>query len=219
MLEEDIALSNLALDLIGQARALYDHACTLDGGTLTEDDLAFRRIEPDFRNVLLVEQDNGNFADTMVRHLFFAVYAQAFYQALRASNDETVAGIADRSAREMAYHVRHAAEWVIRLGDGTPESHDKAEAAVNELWYFIDELFETDDLDRAMAAKGFGVTTEGLRSAFMDAVTPVLSEATLSIPTIAGGVSGGRHGHHSEHMGHLLAEMQYLPRAYPDAVW
>jgi ring-1,2-phenylacetyl-CoA epoxidase subunit PaaC len=218
-LEEDIALSNLALDLIGQTRALYAHACGLEGGKRDEDKLAYRRAEHEFRNPLLVEQPNGNFADTVVRHLIFSAYALPLYEALRQSFDEEVAGIATRSARELTYHVRHASEWVIRLGDGTPESHTKTSTALAELWPYVPELFEADDLDRQVAARGFGVDPSNLRAAFEATIDPVLERATLKRPREIYGQRGGKQGRHSEHLGPMLATMQHLQRAYPDAVW
>jgi ring-1,2-phenylacetyl-CoA epoxidase subunit PaaC len=222
-LEEDIALSNLALDLIGQTRALYGRACEIESAAgsarIDEDRLAYRRTEPEFRNPLLVEQPNGNFADTMVRHLFFAASALPLYEALRQSTDAEVAGIATRSARELTYHVRHAAEWVIRLGDGTAESQAKTQAAVDELWYYVPELFEADDLDRAAAASGFGADPSAFRSAFDATIDAVLARATLTRPRAVHGQRGGKQGRHSEHLGHLLATMQHLSRTYPDAVW
>jgi len=218
-LEEDIALSNLALDLIGQTRALYARACQIEGGARDENTLAYRRPEHEFRNPLLVEQPNGNFADTMARHLIYSAFALPFYEKLRESNDAEVAGIAARSAREMAYHVRHAGEWIIRLGDGTPESHAKAQAAFDELWPYAPELLEADALDREMAASGFGVDPSSVREAFDATLTQVLREATLKRPPDGFGLRGGRMGVHSEHIGHLLAQMQYLQRAYPDARW
>ncbi len=218
-LEEDIALSNLALDLIGQTRALYTRACEIEGGTRDENTLAYRRAEHEFRNPLLVEQPNGNFADTMARHLIYSAFALPLYEKLRDSNDAEVAGIAARSAREMAYHVRHASEWIIRLGDGTPESHAKAQAAFDELWPCVSELFEADTLDSEMAANGFGVDPSSVRGAFDATLGPVLREATLKRPRDSFGLRGGRMGVHSEHIGHLLAQMQHLQRAYPDARW
>ena len=218
-LEEDIALSNLALDLIGQTRALYGRACEIEGGARDEDGLAYRRAEQEFRNPLLVEQPNGNFADTMARHLLYVAFALPLYEKLRDSNDAEVAGIAARSAREMAYHLRHASEWVIRLGDGTAESHAKTQAAFDELWAYVPELFDADDLDRDMAANGFGVDPSTLRGAFDATVAAVLSQATLTRPPDTHGLRGGRTGAHSEHIGHLLAQMQSLSRAYPDARW
>jgi ring-1,2-phenylacetyl-CoA epoxidase subunit PaaC len=218
-LEEDIALSNLALDLVGQTRALYGRACEIEGGARDEDTLAYRRSEREFRNPLLVEQPNGNFADTMARHLLYAAFALPLYEWLRESNDAEVAGIAARSAREMTYHLRHASEWIIRLGDGTAESHAKAQVAFDELWAYVPELFEADDLDREVAANGFGVDPSTLRAAFEATLAAVLGEATLQRPRDSHGLRGGRKGVHSEHIGHLLAQMQSLPRAYPDARW
>jgi ring-1,2-phenylacetyl-CoA epoxidase subunit PaaC len=217
-LEEDIALANLSLDLIGQTRAFYTRACEIEGAR-DETDLAYRRAEPDYRNPLLVEQPNGNFADTMARHLLFAAYAAPLYERLASSNDAETAGIADRSAREMAYHLRHAGEWMIRLGDGTAESHVKAQAALDDLWPYAPELFEADDLDREVASSGFGVDPSTLRADFDAAVDDVLARATLKRPVERHGQRGGREGRHSEHLGHMLAELQFLQRAYPEARW
>ena len=218
-LEEDIALANLGLDLIGQTRAFYARACELEGGTREESDLAFRRAEPDYRNPLLVEQPNGNFADTMARHLLFAAYATALYERLAASTDPETAAIAARSAREMAYHLRHAGEWTIRLGDGTEDSHAKAQAAIDDLWPYVSELFEPDALDLEVAASGFGVDPSTLRGDFDAAIDEVLLRATLKRPVERHGQRGGKSGRHSEHLGHMLAELQALQRAYPDARW
>ncbi|MCL4766725.1 MAG: phenylacetate-CoA oxygenase subunit PaaC [Hyphomicrobiaceae bacterium] len=218
-LEEDIALSNLALDLIGQTRAFYQHACKLEGGMRDEDGLAFRRSEHEFRNVQLVEQLNGNFADTIVRHVLFSAFAYPFHRALSRSHDPEVAGIAARAGNEMAYHLRHSGEWLIRLGDGTAESHAKAQAALDMLWPYVDELFASDALDREMAESGFGADPAQVRPAFDSAVERVLSEATLERPPAAPGHRGGRDGVHTEHLGHLLAQMQYLQRAHPGASW
>ena len=218
-LEEDIALANFGLDLLGQTRAFYTRACEIEGGTRDETDLAYRRAEPDYRNPLLVEQPNGNFADTMARHLLFAAYATPLYERLAASTDAETAGIAARSAREMAYHLRHAGEWMIRLGDGTAESRAKAEDALDELWPYVPELFEADDLDRAVAASGFGVDPSTLRGDFDAAIDDVLARATLNRPVERRGQRGGKLGLHSEHLGHILAVLQTLQRASPDARW
>ena len=218
-LEEDIAMANLSLDLIGQTRACYTRACELEGGGRDETTLAFRRAEPDYRSPLIVEQPNGNFADTMARHLIFSAYATPLYEKLAASNDAETAGIATRSSREMAYHLRHACEWMIRLGDGTAESHDKAQAALDDLWPYAPELFEADDLDREVAASGFGVDPSTLRDDFNAAVDDVLARATLKKPPDRFGQRGGKGGLHSEHLGHILAQLQFLQRAYPDASW
>lgn len=219
MLEEDIALSNLALDLIGQARAFYQHASSLEGLGRDEDQLAYLRPDPAFRNPLLVEQPNGNFADTMARQFLFAAFATPFYEALAGSSDAEVAGIAVRSAREMAYHRRHAGAWLIRLGDGTQESHEKAQAALDALWPYVDELFETDTLDRQVMSSGFGADPAAARPAFEAALDAILAEATLARPAPVPAQHGGRGGRHSEHLSRLLAEMQVLPRAHPGASW
>ena len=218
-LEEDIAMANLSLDLIGQTRAFYTRAAELEGDGRDETTLAFRRAEPDYRNPLMVEQPNGNFADTMARHLLFSAYAAPLYERLAASNDAETAGIATRSAREMAYHLRHAGEWMIRLGDGTPESHAKAQAALDDLWPYVQELFEADDLDREVAASGFGVDPSTLKDDFDAAVDDVIARATLKRPAERRGQRGGKTGLHSEYLGHILAQMQFLQRAYPDARW
>ncbi len=217
-LEEDIALANLSLDLIGQTRAFYVRACELEGAG-DETTLAFRRAEPDYRNPLLVEQPNGNFADTIARHLLFSAYAAPLYERLAASNDAETAGIATRSSREMAYHLRHAGEWMIRLGDGTAESRDKAQAALDDLWPYVPELFEADDLDREVAASGFGVDPSTLRDDFDAAIDETIARATLRKPAEGRGQRGGKSGRHSEYLGHILANMQFLQRAYPDARW
>jgi len=218
-LEEDIALANLSLDLIGQARAFYTRACELEGGTRDETDLACRRAEPDYRNPLLVEQPNGNFADTMARHLIFSAYAHPLYEKLSHSNDAETGGIATRSAREMAYHLRHAGEWMVRLGDGTRLSHEKTQAALDDLWPYVPELFEADELDREASASGFGVDPPTLRAEFDAAVNEVILRATLTRPAESFGQRGGKSGRHSEWLGHMVAQMQFLQRAYPDARW
>jgi ring-1,2-phenylacetyl-CoA epoxidase subunit PaaC len=218
-LEEDIALANLSLDLIGQTRSFYTRACEIEGGARDENVLAYRRAEPDYRNPLLVEQPNGNFADTIARHLIFSAYAAPLYDKLAASNDAETAGIATRSAREMAYHLRHASEWMIRLGDGTAESHAKAQAALDDLWPYVPELFVGDDLDLEVAASGFGVDPSTLRGDFDAAIDEVLGRATLTKPPERYGQRGGKSGRHSEWLGHILAQLQFLQRAYPDARW
>lgn len=218
-LEEDIALANLSLDLIGQARAFYTRACELEGGLRDEDALAYRRAEPDYRNPIIVEQPNGNFADTMARQLIFSAYAAPLYEKLSGSNDAETAGIAARAAREMAYHLRHSGEWMIRLGDGTAESHGKAQGALDELWPLAHELMDADALDREVAASGFGVDPSTLRGEFDAAIDEILARATLTKPASRTALGGGKRGVHSEWLGHILAEMQFLQRAYPDARW
>lgn len=218
-MEEDIALSNIGLDLIGQARSLYAHAVALEGKGRKEDDLPFLRDAHEFRNVQLVERPNKDFAVTMARQLAYSVFAELQWAALKASSDAEIAGVAAKAEKECAYHVRHASEWVIRLGDGTAESHARMQAAIDEIWPFTGEMFEVDAVDSAMIAAGIGIDASGLRAAWSAAIADVLSEATLAQPGDRWMMSGGRRGVHTEHLGHMLAEMQFLQRAYPGATW
>jgi ring-1,2-phenylacetyl-CoA epoxidase subunit PaaC len=219
LLEEDIALSNLALDLIGQARLFYTYAGEVEGKGRGEDDLAYLRDEYAFSNVLLVEQPNGDFAATMVRHLLYAAFMHPYLQTLQKSADARLAEIAAKAVKEMAYHVRHAAEWVIRLGDGTQVSHARATAALDELWMYTGELFAMDDGERALVRKGIAVDRAAIKPAWDATVDRVLAEAILKRPADCWMQAGGRSGRHSEHLGHLLAEMQVLHRAHPGATW
>ena len=217
--ELDIALANQALDLIGQARLLLDYAGRLEGRGRDEDGLAFGRDAWDFRNVLLVELPRGDFARTMLRQYFYALWAEGFYEALQQSRDATLAAIAGKAVKEMAYHARHAGEWVVRLGDGTAESHRRLAAALAELWPYTHELFMTDEADAAMAAAGIIADVAALRPAWERGVGEVLGRAGLEVPEDSWQPEGGRRGVHSEHLGYILAEMQHLPRMYPDAKW
>ncbi len=218
-LEEDIALSNLGLDLIGQARMLYDYAGKVEAQGRDEDVLAYLRDDRDYRNVLLVEQPNGDFATTMMRQLIYAAFAHPFLQALIQSADETLAGIAAKAEKEMAYHVRHAAEWVIRLGDGTEESHGRTQTAADELMIYAGELFETDDMDRVLIEAGIAPDPAPLRAVFDATIADIFAEATLALPRQDHAQTGGRGGIHSEHLSRMLAEMQSVHRAHPGAVW
>jgi ring-1,2-phenylacetyl-CoA epoxidase subunit PaaC len=218
-LEEDIALSNLALDLIGQARLFYTYAGEIEGKGRDEDALAFLRDEHGYSNLLLSEQPNGDFAATMVRQLLYAAFMQPFFAALGRSRDRRLGEIGAKAEKEMAYHVRHAGEWVIRLGDGTEESHARAAAALDELWAYTGELFEMDAGERALVAAGIAVDREALRPEFEATLDAVLGEATLRRPQPRWMQRGGRVGRHSEHLGHLLAEMQVLYRAHAGARW
>ncbi|MDO9712134.1 1,2-phenylacetyl-CoA epoxidase subunit PaaC [Paracraurococcus lichenis] len=219
MLEEELALANAALDYIGQARSLYAYAATLEGKGRTEDDLAYLRDAPDWRNWLIAELPNGDFARTVLRQFLVAAFLQPWWHALAQSKDATLAAIAAKAEKEAAYHLRHAGEWVIRLGDGTAESHRRMEAALEELWSYTGEMFEADAADRALIEAGIVPDPETLRGAWADMVGRVLAEATLAMPGPAWMQSGGRRGVHTEHLGHLLAVMQHLPRSYPGAVW
>lgn len=219
-LEEDIALSNLALDLIGQARLFYSLAGVVEGKGRSEDDLAYFRDAPQFRNVLLVEQPNGDFAHAMVRQLVYAALLHPYFEALSRSRHTGLAEIAAKAVKEMAYHVRHAAEWVIRLGDGTEESRRRTVAALDEVWPYTGELFESDASERALVAAGFAPDRSSLRPAWDRTIDHVLREAGLERPTMsAAPQTGGRSGRHSAHLAPMLADMQSLARAHPGATW
>ena len=219
ILEEDIALSNLGLDLIGQARSLYDYAGKVEGKGRSEDDLAYLRDSEMFVNVLLAEVPNGDFATTMLRHLLFSAYYYPFFIAMKGSKDETLAAVAAKAEREMAYHLRHSAEWVIRLGDGTDESKRRMEEAVYALWLFTGELFEKDAVDEALIASGVAIDPESIREQWNTTIADVFKRATLDVPPNGWMQTGGREGVHTEHLGFMLAEMQFLQRAYPGAAW
>ncbi len=218
-LEEDIALANVALDLLGQARLLLSHAGDQEDKGRDEDALAYGRDVLDFTNLLLVEQPNGDFAQTMMRQFLFDAYTAELYPRLSCSRDAGLAGIAGKAAKEAAYHVEQSAAWVVRMGDGTAESHARAQAGLDALWPYAGEIFEADDLETALAAEGVAVAPPALRAPWQARVGAVLERAGLTPPEGAGVRRGGRHGRHSEHLGHLLAELQFLPRAYPGAQW
>lgn len=218
-LEEDIGLANVALDHIGQARALYTHAAEIEGKGRDEDQLCFLRKEREFGNCLLVEQPNGDFAQTILRQFFFSAFMLPFWRKLMASRDETLAAIAAKAEKEATYHVRHSAEWTIRLGDGTAESHARAQEAVDILWPYTGELFEADELVARLVAAGIAVDPESLREEWRATLREVFDEATLTLPPEGWFQTGGRSGLHSEGFGHLLTEMQYMQRAYPGMRW
>ncbi len=218
-LEEDLALGNMGLDLIGQARAFYNYAGEVEGKGRDEDKLAYFRDAQDWRNVLLAEQPNGDFAATIIRQFLFAAYVHPLYAALSKSKDEQLAAIAVKAEKEMAYHIRHAGEWVIRLGDGTVESHERAQAALDELYAYTTELFESDEVERALVDAGIAVDPAGLRGEWERTISRVFAEATLKIPAQSFAQTGGRKGRHSEHLGYILADMQFLQRTYPGAQW
>ncbi len=219
LLEEELALANIGLDLIGQARALYDHAGALESMGRDQDALAYRRDAPAFRNLLLVEQPNGDFAMTIVRQLLYAAYAAPLWRALTRSRDPTLAKIAGQAWHEAAYHLRHAGEWLVRLGDGTAESHRRAETALAVLWPYTGEMFETDEIAASLLAEGIAPDPAALRIDWDKTVAAVLAEATLARPADCWMQSGGRRGRHTEHLGYVLAELQFLQRAYPGAQW
>lgn len=218
-IEEDIALTNIALDLLGQARALLDYAGVVEGAGRDEDDLAYLRTEREFYNVHLVEQENGDFAHTIARQLFFSAYQLALYEELINSRDELLAGVAAKGVKEASYHHDHAMQWTVRLGDGTEESHRRMQAAVDRLWPYTAELFEADDVEKTLAAQGIAVDPSTLKPRWALAIAEVLSSATLTQPHAVWASHGGRRGVHTECFGFLLAEMQYLHRTYPGASW
>ena len=219
VLEEELALANIGLDLIGQARSLYAHAASCEGAGNDEDNYAYLRDAPQYRNLLLVEQPNGDFAHTIVRQVLYTAFADPYWRAMTHSSDATLAAIAAKSEKESVYHLRHAAEWLIRLGDGTEESHRRAQAALDALWPYSGEMFETDAGEQDLAAQGVAVDPASLRPDWDATLDRVLHDATLTRPAAAWMQRGGRTGRHSEHLGHLLAELQHLQRAYPGATW
>ncbi len=219
VIEEDIALANTALDLIGQARLLLAHAASLEGQGRDEDALAFRRAEHDYRNFTICELSNRDFGRTILRNFLFAAYQLPLWQALASSSDVQLAAIAGKSSKETRYHLQHAADWTVRLGDGTDESHARMTRALDDLWPYTAEFFAPNATDAAIEGGGIGPSPAQLRPAWEQAVLPVLEVATLQLPAATSFVSRGKDGRHSEHMGHLLAEMQYLQRAYPGATW
>lgn len=219
-IEEDMALANVGLDLIGQARRLYTRVGQLDGTGRTEDDLAMLRDEREFRNVHLVEQPNGDFAAEMARMLWFSRYQRALFGRLVGARDEVLAGIAGKAVKEAAYHVGHASAWVVRLGDGTPESHDRMARAMDWVAPYVEELFTDDEVSVAAAGSGLGVLPSALRGEVEHGVAGVLAEAGLKPPAAPRWrASGGRSGVHSESMGYLLATMQHIARSHPGATW
>lgn len=220
MLEEELALANMGLDLLGQARALYAYAGELEGKGRSEDDLAFLRRERDYVNCLLVERENRDFAHTMLRQLYFAAFMQPFWRAVAlTSNDETLRGIAAKADKEMSYHLRHAGEWVIRMGDGTQESAARMADAVDELHRYTGELFMASPARVQAIAGGLLPDPETIRAEWDETIATVFAAAKLTAPEIRSWQKGGRDGIHGEDMGHLLAELQFMQRAYPGQTW
>ena len=219
VLEQDIALTNIALDFVGQARSLYLYAAQVEGKGRTEDDFAFLRTEAQYKNALLVEQANGHFGTTIARQFFFDAYHFAFYKALVHSKDETLAAVAEKSLKEVTYHLRFSSEWMIRLGDGTEESHQKMQESVDDLWTYTGELFEMSDADTDLLKEGFSVDLSKVKEFWDGKVAEILNIATLQKPESAWMQSGGKNGRHSEQMGYILTEMQYMQRTYPGQEW
>jgi ring-1,2-phenylacetyl-CoA epoxidase subunit PaaC len=219
ILEEDLALTNFALDLLGRAQALLSFAGQIEGKGRTDDDLAYKRKEREFYNHLLVELPNGDFAQTMGRLFLNSVYEYYFFTELCGSLDISLAAIAAKTVKEVKYHMAHATDWVLRLGDGTAESHERMQQSINELWAYTGELFETDEATAVLADKNIAVDKAPLRVKWLAHVKGVLAEATLTVPKDGYMMTGGSKGVHTEHLGHILSEMQYLQRAYPEAIW
>lgn len=219
-LETDIACTNISLDLFGQVRSYFQYAAQVSGDeNATEDTLAFLRLEREYKNVLLVEQPNTDFGYTIVRQFLFDAYHLLFLRALEQSKDATLAAIAKKSIKEVSYHWRFSSDWIRRLGDGTQESHERVEEAVTYLWMYTDELFHQTDADKAMIAEGIGVDTSTLKEAYYKMITDVLEEATLTVPESKYWHKGGKQGIHSEYMGYILSDMQYMQRTYPNMEW
>ncbi len=219
VIEEDIALTNMALDLVGQARLLLTHAGRLEGRGRDEDALAFLRDEAQFRNLAICELPNADFGRTTLRNLLFAALQLPLWQALAHSRDAQLAAIAAKSEKETRYHLQHASDWTIRLGDGTAESHARMQRALEDLWPYTAEFFAPTATDEVVQAAGIGPSFAALAAAWESAVLPVLDVATLNVPARTPFLSRGKQGVHTEHLGHLLAEMQHLQRAHPGATW
>lgn len=219
ILEEDIALTNIALDLIGQATNLFEYAATLENDGRDSDQIAFLRLEREYTNVLLVEQKNEDFGYTMARQFYFDIFRKLFFEALQNSKDEQLAAIAEKSLKETKYHLKHSSEWVIRLGDGTEESHTRMQEAIDFMWKYTNELFFMDEVDAVLIEAGIALDLETLRADWSSYVTEILTEASLNVPTSKWQQMGGRIGVHTEHMGYILTEMQYMQRTYPGMTW
>ena len=219
VLEQDIAITNISLDLIGQARNFYQYAATLIGNNATEDSLAYLRKENEFKNCLLVEQPKGDWAQTILRQFFFSQYQYLLFQQLQNGKDEQIAAIVEKSLKEVTYHLRWSSEWVIRLGDGTNESHQRMIKAIEELWKFTDELFSSTSYELQAASNRSGVDISKLKEPWMNKVKEIFSEATLTIPGKTSMQTGGKEGKHSEHLNNIFTELQYMQRTYPGCDW
>ena len=219
ILEEDIALTNISLDLIGQATSLLNYAGEIEGNGRKGDDFAFLRLEKEYVNCLLVEQVNGHFGDTILRQFFFDAYRKNLFEALQLSSNKQLAAIAEKSLKETRYHLKHSSEWLIRLGDGTDESHLKMQESLNTLWRYSDELFFEDEVDCYLRDNKVIPDLSHLKGIWKEHVDTILLQAKLEIPTNNWQFQGGRLGRHSEHMGFILAELQYMQRTYPNMEW
>ncbi|MBV9964000.1 MAG: phenylacetate-CoA oxygenase subunit PaaC [Parafilimonas sp.] len=219
ILEQDIAITNISLDILGQARNFYQYAATLIGDNATEDSLAFLRDNRDFKNCLLVEQENGDWGRTILRQFIFSNYQYLLYEELQSSSDEQLAAIATKALKEVTYHLRWSSEWVIRLGDGTDESHQRLKNAIEQLWQYVDELFINADYENELLKENISVDVSSLKNKWLEKASSIFDEATLQIPQNVFAKTGGKQGIHSEKLGYILAEMQFMQRAYPNSVW
>jgi len=219
ILEEDIALINIALDYVGRATSILKYAGEVENKGRTEDDLAYQRNERHFRNLLITEQPNGDYAQTIVRQFLFDTYSFLLYTELGKSKDQTLAGIAEKSLKEITYHLRHSSQWMLRLGDGTEESHQRCQQALDNLWRFTNELFETDEVEQLLIQAQIAPDMSELKTKWLNHVQEIIQEATLKTPETTFTNSGSRQGKHTEHLGFLLAEMQHLSRSFPNCTW
>ena len=219
ILEEDIALSNIALDYIGQSTNVYKQLASLVNDGRDEDAIALTRMESEYVNALMLELPNGDYATTIARQYYYSSFYLLYLEQLKNSSDVFLAGFAEKSIKEVKYHLQHATDWMLRLGDGTPESHGRMQLAVNNLWPYLGDLFNDDELDIQATKEGWGLSRDDLKITWTDRLNAVFAEAGLSVPSEEWYQRGGRKGRHTEHMGFLLAEMQFLQRAYPGAKW
>jgi ring-1,2-phenylacetyl-CoA epoxidase subunit PaaC len=220
ILEQDIAMTNIALDQVGQARSLLQYAAQLEGKGRTEDDLAYKRDVMEYRNVLLVEQPNEDFAYTIVRQFLFDAFNFLLHKSLVNSNDEHLKAIAEKSLKEITYHLRYSSEWMIRLGDGTAESHQKIQTALDDLFIYTGELLTPDAVDQTIFEAGIGPDLTALQAAYQGKIDEILQQATLQKPEVKYMQSGGKDGRmHTEYLGYILAELQFVQRAYPNMEW
>jgi ring-1,2-phenylacetyl-CoA epoxidase subunit PaaC len=218
-IEEDIALTNHALDYLGQATLILQYAAQVEGKNKDEDQLAFLRDAPEFRNLILVELPNGDYAFTITRQFFFSAWYSLVLEKMTSSSDEFLASLAAKSLKEVKYHLQHSRDWVLRLGDGTDESHKRMQNAIDSLWAYTGEMFTMDDIDKEMCDKGVGPDFSILKNEWNEIVKSTFEEATLQVPAEGWTHSGGKQGKHSEHLGFILSDMQFLQRAYPGAKW
>ena len=219
VLEQDIALSNIALDQLGQARMLMQYAAEQKGEEFTEDKMAFFRDVTEYKNLLILELENGDWGKTIARQFLFDTYNYFLYTELLKSNDEHIRAVAQKAIKEITYHAQWSAEWVIRLGDGTEESRERVQDSIDDLWEWTGEMFTMDAVDQAMVEAGIGADLNKIRDSWNEKVSQILDIATLEKPQDGWMQSGGKQGEHSEYLGYLLAEMQHLPRMYPEAKW